>query len=197
MVKLKKAIRLEKKGKFKSALKYYQNIDRKNLSDKDYLYTKRSIAACLYYLKEYEKALHEFETIIKDFSLEKELKSQIEENMHLCFLYGNSTQKGIDFFKDRIINYKQKSENKSWWFWYLGQGYQYIKKYELAEQSYKQAYNMSKELNSTKESFFLLYLAVINIFQNHIKKAEKVLLEYKNLITKMIIMVCFIFSPAL
>ena len=85
------------------------------------------------------------------------------------------------FFKDRIINYKQKSENKSWWFWYLGQGYQYIKKYEKAEQSYKQAYNMSKELNSTKESFFLLYIAVIQILQNHINEAENILIKYKNL----------------
>ena len=87
MGKLQKAIKLEKKGKFKSALKLYQNIDRKNLSDEDYLYTKRSIAACLYYLKEYDKAFHEFESIIKDFSVEKDLKNQIKENMHLCFLY--------------------------------------------------------------------------------------------------------------
>ncbi len=181
MGKLQKAIKQERKGKFKSALKLYQNIDRKNLSDEDYLYTKRSIAACLYYLKDYDKALHEFETIIKYFSLENDLKNQIQDNMHLCYLYGNSTQKGIDFFNDRILNLKQNNGNKCWWFWYIGQGYQHLKKYKEAEKSYKNAYNISKELNSIKASFFLLYIAVIQILQNHINEAENILIKYKNL----------------
>ena len=184
MGKLQKAIKLEKKGKFKSALKLYQNLDRKNLSDENYLYIKRSIAACLYYLKEYDKAIHEFESIIKNISLENDLKNQIQDNMHLCYLYGNSTQKGIDFFNDRIMNYKQNSEKKCWWFWYIGQGYQHLKKYEEAEKSYKNAYNISKELNSIKASFFLLYIAVIQILQNHINEAEKILIKYKNLYEK-------------
>ncbi len=181
MGNLQKAIKLEKKGKYKSALKYYQNIDRKNITYKDYLYARRSIAACLYYLKEYDKALHEFETILENISLDAEMKNQIEENMHLCFLYGTSTQKAIDFYQDRIMKDKKKSENNCWWFWYQGQGYQKLKKYEEAEKSYENAYNMSNELKYSKAGFFLLYMAAINIFQKRIKEADKILFKYNNI----------------
>ena len=99
MNRMQKAIKREKQGKFKSALKLYQSLTFENLPDKDLLYVRRSVAACFYYLKEYGKAINEYQTILKDIPLDNDLKNQIEENMQLCFIYGGVPEKGIKHFK--------------------------------------------------------------------------------------------------
>ncbi len=60
-------MRLKKKGNYKSALKLFLTISKDKYSEKDYLYARRSVAACYYYLKEYHCALKEFKTILNDF----------------------------------------------------------------------------------------------------------------------------------
>ena len=181
MKKLQKAIRKEKKGKFKSALKLYQSLVSENMPDKDLLYVRRSVAACFYYLKEYEKAINEYQTILNNIPLDSDLKNQIEENMHLCFIYGGVPEKGIKYFKERINHDEKISKNRCWWYWYIAQGYQQLSNFKEAEISYKKAYEVSKEINADKESFFFLYLAVISLFRKNTEEAEKVLFEYKNL----------------
>lgn len=179
MNNLQKAIKLEKAGNYKEALVSYKKIEIGDLSEKEHLYVNRSIAACLFYLKEYDKAIQEYEKIFKEYSLDIFLKNQIEENMQLCFLYGTSIQKAIEYFKNRILNEKNNTEKKCWWFWYSGQGFQRLKEFKAAETAYENAYQISKALNSPKKSFFLLYIAVTKIFQKQLLKADEILVLYK------------------
>ncbi len=181
MNSLKKAIKLEKKGNYKAALVSYKKIETDDLSEKEHLYVNRSIAACLFYLREYDKAIQEYEKILKEFFLDTFLKNQIEENMQLCFLYGSSAQKAIEYFKNRILNEKSNIEKKCWWYWYTGQGFQRLKEFKAAEIAYEHAYQTSKELNSPKEDFYLLYIAVIKIFQKQLQNADEILVLYKEI----------------
>lgn len=165
-LELEKAFEIEKSGDYKQALKAYQGLDEERLSTEDLIFLKRSIAACLFYLHEYNKAKEYYEVLLESEIISSEIKKEIETCLYLCFLYGGHPDKAEVYFLSAIETALSPIE-KMWDYWYLGQCSFLQNDFEKMNSYYQQTVDLSEKFNTEKIVFFRAHLLVSQLLMNY------------------------------
>lgn len=165
-LELEKAFEIEKSGDYKQALIAYQGLDEKRLSTEDWIFLKRSMAACLFYLQEYNKAKEYYELLLELEIISSEIKKEMETCLYLCFLYGGHPDKAEVYFHSTIETSLSPIE-KMWNYWYLGQCSFLQNDFEKMSSYYQQTVDISEKYNTEKVVFFRAHLLVSQLLMNY------------------------------
>lgn len=178
---IEKVIEIEKSGDYKKALNEYLRINPENLSLKDRIFLDRSIAACLFYLKEYKGAIKKLYEILRKYDLDLKVKKEIIESINVCYLYGNQERKAEKYFLNKLKLKELTDDEKCWCFWYLGQCYFIMKKYKKMEFFYNENVKSALKMNHERVSFFCAHLIISEILNKNYEEIEKNLRIVKNM----------------
>ncbi|MDC7125465.1 MAG: hypothetical protein PQJ46_07850 [Spirochaetales bacterium] len=177
MSDLKYGLELEQIGHYKEALKVYKSIDLKLLSKMEQTEVQRSIGACLFYIKNYNEALEQFQLILDKHEIPDHIKTDVMDCINICYLYSGAEKRSICYFKKKTE--KELSDKSLFWAnWYVAQGDQILKDFVKAELYYTKAYNIAKDSGADKSSFFLLYLITAKILNNKNYEANVLMRQY-------------------
>lgn len=169
----------ESEGDFDSALIAYRSIDTKPLSDSEKIYIKRSIAACLFYLKKYEEAETIFIELLSIKELDGKELDEIKDCLNICFLYGDKPKLAFTHFTKKI-NSKEISELEMMWsYWYIGQYHQMVENYAECLSAYKKSYEISHLLDLENKAFFFSHYLIACIYLQEVEKASSEVEKYE------------------
>lgn len=179
--RIEKAYQIEKKGKYKKALRKYLKLKENDYFEDDRLFLARSIAACLFYLKRYTEAADKFKAILKDKNPCDKLYLEIETSLNLCFLYGAKVEKAEAYFAKRINLDNESSMQKIWNYWYLGQCYYLKNNYKEMQNNYACCVKLAEECKAEKMSFFLSHLIASELLNENYSEAEESINKCSNI----------------
>lgn len=173
---LDNASQLESEGKFDLALEAYKSINLSNSENSERLYVARSIAACLYYLGRYEEAELEFKKILTNYDLNDSDKSDLNDCLHICYLYGNHPKLAQEYFQNKIQRNELPESEKIWSLWYIGQYYSLEENHSESFIAYHKCFTIADHINHNRKAFFFAHYILSLFYMNSLNQA---LVEYE------------------
>jgi len=168
---LQTAVDIEATGDFQAALDAYRQIDLAAVSAPDALYVRRSIAACLFYLKDYPSAERAFLDVLE--SPVDEAREEVTNCLHLCYLYGGKPELARSHFLSQSSDASASLSSQMWANWYLGQSFTITTDFGNGTPFYRVAWALSAKGTSDSLAFFFAHYLVCLVQSGQPEEARR------------------------